>query len=187
MDCEQALALISAQIDRELEPADRARLEQHLADCPACRATADAFALQEEELRHTFAPRRAAVVATAERVASRLAAAPRSDGARLTPGQAARQLAVVFGALAAAACVVAAIRWWPMPQPPNKPGPVADGGTGPAQVLFDLLTPRPLPAAPEAPKLALGETVRTRAGERQRRRLPDGSVLYVDQNTSVRL
>src|SRR5438105_1270953 len=68
MDCEQALALISAQIDREIEPADRARLEQHLAECPACRATADAFALQDEELRHTFVPRREAAVATAVRI-----------------------------------------------------------------------------------------------------------------------
>ena len=85
MDCEQALALISAQIDREIEAADRARLQQHLADCPACRATADAFALQDEELRHSFAPRRAAAAATAERVASRIDAPPRAAGARFVP------------------------------------------------------------------------------------------------------
>src|SRR5438105_4002484 len=108
MDCEQALALISARIDRELEPADRARLEQHLADCPACRATADAFALQDEELRHTFAPRRAAAVATAERVTSRLGDRPRSAGVPLLPRRPGRRLALVLGAAAAAACVVAA-------------------------------------------------------------------------------
>jgi ferric-dicitrate binding protein FerR (iron transport regulator)/tetratricopeptide (TPR) repeat protein len=187
MDCEQALALISAQIDRQIEPADRERLEQHLADCPACRATADAFALQDEELRHTFAPRREAAAATAERVASRLGAPPRSAGARFVPRRPGPRLALVLGAVAAAACVVAAVRWWPRPQQPDNPEQVADGGAGPTQVLFDLLTPRERPAAPEARKLTVGETVVTRAGERQRRRLPDGSVLYVDQNTSLRL
>ncbi len=186
MDCEQALALISAQIDREIAPDDRARLEQHLAECPACRATADAFALQDEELRHSFAPRREAVVATAERVASRLEGAPRLAGAPAAPRRT-RPLLLVLGAVAAAACVVAAVRWWPRPPRPDNPEQVAQAGAGTTQVLFDLLTPRALPAAPEPRKLEVGESVRTRAGERQRRRLPDGSVLYVDQNTAVRL
>jgi ferric-dicitrate binding protein FerR (iron transport regulator)/predicted Zn-dependent protease len=185
MDCEQALALISAQIDREIEPADRARLELHLADCPACRATADAFALQDEELRQTFAPRRAAAAATAERVASQLTAAPRQGGARFVPHRTRSRLALVLGAVAAAACVAIAVRWWPRhPAGPNLGSESAQRAT---PVVFDLLTPRELPAAPEAKKLAVGESVQTGAGQRQRRRLPDGSVVYIDQNTALRL
>src|SRR5947199_243937 len=61
MRCEQAHALISARLDDEIEPADRARLERHLAGCPACRAAAEADALRDGELRRTFAPRRLAV------------------------------------------------------------------------------------------------------------------------------
>ncbi|HZY87780.1 MAG TPA: VIT domain-containing protein, partial [Gemmataceae bacterium] len=179
MDCEQALALISAQIDREIEPADRERLELHLADCPACRATADAFALHDEELRHSFAPRREAAVLTAERVTSQLAPP------RLIPRHTRSQLVLVLGAVAAAACVVAAVRWWP--RQPGNPEQVTDHGTGPARVTFDLLTPRERPAAPALAKLEVGGTVRTGAGERRRLGLPDGSVLYVDQNTALRL
>src|SRR6516164_2493772 len=156
MDCEQALALISAQIDREIEPADRARLELHLADCPACRATA-------------------AAAATAERVASQLTAAPRQGGARFVPHRTRSRLALVLGAVAAAACVAIAVRWWPRhPAGPNLGSESAQRAT---PVVFDLLTPRELPAAPEAKKLAVGESVQTGAGQRQRRRLPDGSVV----------
>src|SRR5690349_20039923 len=138
MDCEQALALISAQIDREIDPADRERLELHLADCPACRATADAFALQDEELRQTFAPRRAAATATAERVASRLGAAPR-PGLRFVPRRTRSRVALMLGAVAAAACVAVAVRWWP--RPPSSPESGSEGGQRATPVVFDLLTP----------------------------------------------
>ncbi len=68
MDCEQALTLISSRLDREIAPSENDWLSEHLRDCPACRATAEAFALQHEELKHAFKPRRAAVVATVDRV-----------------------------------------------------------------------------------------------------------------------
>src|SRR5438876_4749076 len=49
------------------------------------------------------------------------------------------------------------------------------------------LTPRPRPAAREMNALALGQSAETKAGERRRVALPDGSVLYVNQNTTVKL
>src|SRR5437588_222213 len=58
MNCERAIALISARIDGELSPADEAALEAHLDDCPACAATAEAFELQDAEMRHAFDERR---------------------------------------------------------------------------------------------------------------------------------
>ena len=60
---------------------------------------------------------------------------------------------------------------------------IAAGEAGPA------LTPRPRPAAAgPAPALAgRRRTVGTKAGERRRVALPDGSVLYVNQNTTVKL
>jgi ferric-dicitrate binding protein FerR (iron transport regulator) len=50
-----------------------------------------------------------------------------------------------------------------------------------------LLTPRPRPEAPEVAKLAVGGALRTKAGERRRVVLPDGSVLYLNQKTEVKL
>src|SRR5438132_2205135 len=67
MDCEQALALLHAHMDRELQPEDRPRLEAHLRECARCRANADAYRLQDADLRRAFASRRQASAAVAER------------------------------------------------------------------------------------------------------------------------
>ena len=53
-------------------------------------------------------------------------------------------------------------------------------------VFRDLLTPGPRPVAAAATPLASGQTLSTAAGERRRAALPDGSVLYLNQNTTVR-
>ena len=78
MDCEHAVALISAQIDHEIRPDDQAVLERHLKDCPECQATAEAFALQHGEMQRAFEPRRAAAAAVAEQVNAQLPAAARA-------------------------------------------------------------------------------------------------------------
>jgi Tfp pilus assembly protein PilF len=49
------------------------------------------------------------------------------------------------------------------------------------------LTSQPRPKAPAAKTVAVGEEIRTRAGQRRRLLLPDGSVLYVNQNTRATL
>src|SRR5262249_6095166 len=82
MDCEQALALISSRIDREILPSENAWLSEHLRECAACRATAEAFALQHAELKDTFAPRRAAVGATVDRVNATVADGRRAEARR---------------------------------------------------------------------------------------------------------
>src|SRR5437016_290292 len=82
MNCEQALNLISAAVDHEVAPDEQARLEIHLAECPGCRATADAFRVQDEELRRTFELRRQAVALLAERVIDSLPALPAAGDAK---------------------------------------------------------------------------------------------------------
>ena len=37
MDCEEARPSLEAYVDRELEPANRLEIEEHLAECPLCR------------------------------------------------------------------------------------------------------------------------------------------------------
>src|SRR5437868_1195752 len=90
MNCEEALNRISAAVDHEMAPDEQARLEAHLAECPGCRATADAFRVQDEELRRTFEPRRQAVALLAERVIDSLPVLPAGDGGRpaLSPAEA---------------------------------------------------------------------------------------------------
>jgi diguanylate cyclase len=75
MDCHDAAALISARIDRELnDPAEAARLDAHLADCPRCREREESFRRQHEKLRGAFAPSLRAGAAFAEQVAVKVPA-----------------------------------------------------------------------------------------------------------------
>ena len=57
----------------------------------------------------------------------------------------------------------------------------------PAPGQPDTLTPRPRPATPEVKELAAGKEITTGIGDRRRLRLPDGSTLYVDQKTTVKV
>jgi ferric-dicitrate binding protein FerR (iron transport regulator) len=68
MDCEQSLMLLVAEMDREIQAEDRALLAQHVAACADCRAAAEAFRLQDADLRRAFVPRRKAVESLTERI-----------------------------------------------------------------------------------------------------------------------
>src|SRR6516225_1725865 len=59
----------------------------------------------------------------------------------------------------------------------NPPSSVLDPQGG--------LTPRARPALPQAKPLAIGERLTTKAGERRRLTLTDGSILYLNQNTEA--
>ncbi len=83
MDCDTAWNLISAQIDRAIEPADQEQLAAHLHDCAGCRATVDAWRAQDVELRRVFLPRRQASAKNAEQVIARLGGMPSSPRRRL--------------------------------------------------------------------------------------------------------
>src|SRR5258706_14971293 len=98
MQCEEAINLISARLDNEIDPDDAHRLEAHLSECGDCRATAEAINLQDAQLARAFAPRRDAAAAIAARVVSELR--PRGTG---------RFLGWVHVAVAAAAGVALAL------------------------------------------------------------------------------
>src|SRR5579885_505153 len=169
MNCEHVLALISARIDGELSPADEAALEAHLAECPACAATAEAFELQDAEMRHAFDERRHQAGAVAERVADRLPRRPAGRWKRL------RRRARPFAFGAAVAAAVLGLAWLlgvhSNPPPVSAP-PAPAAGAEP----IEGLTARRKEAPAAAPPLAIGQTLRTHAGERRRAALPDGSV-----------
>ena len=68
MNCELAPNLLSARLDGEIDDADRAALESHLAGCPACRAAADAMTTQDAVLTSAFNERLRAADLLADRV-----------------------------------------------------------------------------------------------------------------------
>jgi len=171
MNCEHATQLLCARLDGELAGDDRDALESHLERCDDCTATADAFALQDAALRDTFAPRRDAAAALAERVSRHTPKpTPRPRGLWALPA--------AMTALAAGIAVAIFLRL------PDRPTSVARSAD---PVRSAGLVPKPRPKPPELTRLAVGGKLETKAGERQRVALPDASVLYVNQSTSVTL
>jgi Ca-activated chloride channel family protein len=58
---------------------------------------------------------------------------------------------------------------------------------GRTELAFERRTPLPLGPASQAEPLAVGQEVRTAARDKRRLRLPDGSLLYLNQNAHARL
>jgi diguanylate cyclase (GGDEF)-like protein len=56
MDCETTRELISALIDEEISPEDRARLDDHLGGCPLCREELADLRRRDRAMRRTLAP-----------------------------------------------------------------------------------------------------------------------------------
>jgi ferric-dicitrate binding protein FerR (iron transport regulator) len=127
VNCEQADILISARIDGEIDQADRAQLERHLADCPACSAVADVLASQDADLDRAFAPRRVAATMLAERVIARLDIPPAEVNVR-SPASIDRSWWASWGKpiLAAAAgfgLALLLVRPWKAPDNTSVTGP----------------------------------------------------------------
>jgi ferric-dicitrate binding protein FerR (iron transport regulator)/tetratricopeptide (TPR) repeat protein len=179
MDCEQALTLISANNDRETQADEKAQLDAHLRECAACRVTAEAFRLQDADLRQTFAARRQAAAVTGDRVVAQMEDTP-SPALNRRPVASGRRLAF---ALAAAAALLALSFYlqgiWHKTKPNNRQPDDLSG--------VERLTPRPRLAAPAPKVLAVNDSIETKRGERRRVLLPDGSVLFVNQNSAVKL
>ncbi len=175
MNCEDAILLISARLDGEIVGDDRARLADHLRDCPACAAAAEAFTVQDADLRQTFAERRRAADGVAARVVGRIpeaAVKPQGRWQRLLVG-------------AAAVAAAAALAVFLYRQTPRNMPRIPDYG---ADLVASVgLTARPRPPARPTTTLAVGDTLTTGARERRRVALPDGSVAYVNELTRITL
>jgi ferric-dicitrate binding protein FerR (iron transport regulator) len=76
MKCDEALPLINAWVDREIEDGVRVALEAHIATCPECQATADALRLADAELMKAFRADRDVARQVAERVTRSLKSDP---------------------------------------------------------------------------------------------------------------
>jgi anti-sigma factor RsiW len=76
--CREVLAVLSEYLDGELEPAARARVEAHLAECDVCERFGGRFASSVQRLRQALAEPPPPDPAVAEGLRRRLDRAPRS-------------------------------------------------------------------------------------------------------------
>ncbi len=75
--CEQVQALISAQLDGEIQGREQELLEIHLQECAACRTLREEWAGLDRDLRAAFAPRQAQAQGLALRAQARVEASGR--------------------------------------------------------------------------------------------------------------
>jgi ferric-dicitrate binding protein FerR (iron transport regulator)/tetratricopeptide (TPR) repeat protein len=185
MTHDEAIHLLSARIDGPLPAEQQQSLDVWLAESPDHAILAEAFQTQHGELRTAFEPRREAARATAATVARQLSnpVTPAAD----TPSRRWWKVLVSPFPAACAAAILIAIglivfrgKDRPSPEsPPSVPGYLDAVANG--------LRARARPEAPPPVQLAVGDTVATKAGEKRRVTLPDGSFLYLNQNTTVQL
>ncbi|MFI5377803.1 MAG: FecR domain-containing protein [Tepidisphaerales bacterium] len=115
MNCDEAVNLICRRIDGELDAAQANALATHLADCSACRATAEALALGDADLRRAFAPERRRAAELAENTIARRHA-EQAGAHRLRIGALLRPLFA-----AAAGFALAVMLWQPWRRPAQLP------------------------------------------------------------------
>ncbi|WP_020470764.1 VIT domain-containing protein [Zavarzinella formosa] len=188
MTTEQAIELLSASIDRALTPAEQTALESWLAADPEHRALADGLRQQHTDLKTTFEPRREAVAQVISQVTQTLPVTtpPPSPPARPDKPRWQRLANPFTGAVAAALVVGLGLYVFKARNPSQNLIPNAD--RAPTEVALNIgMKPRAKPAGPEAKKLVVGDKVVTVAGEKRRVTLPDDSIVYVNQGTTVEL
>jgi hypothetical protein len=72
MKCDQVRGFLSAWIDRQMQPEDRAELEEHLQECAECRAAAESTEDLHGDLVRAFESPRVAAARVAEQVVASL-------------------------------------------------------------------------------------------------------------------
>jgi ferric-dicitrate binding protein FerR (iron transport regulator) len=191
VDCEQASLLISAQLDHEIQPQDSVRLAEHLQECEACRSAVDAFRSQDADLRRAFGGCERSAARVAERVIAQLTIKPREETPmyakiRKLWNNSRRHIGWFLPAAAMVAGVAIILSQLLHKSPTKDKGTVGPLVRETSVTDLDFMTPRPRPQA-EAVALKVGESVRTEAGQRKRLTLADGSILYVNEKTTVKL
>jgi ferric-dicitrate binding protein FerR (iron transport regulator)/tetratricopeptide (TPR) repeat protein len=186
MTHDEAILLLSARIDSPLSADQQHELDAWLAESPDHSILADAFQTQHGELHTAFEPRREAATRTAAAVARQLPLPP-MPAAEPAIGRRRRLFFGPIPAACAAALLIAvgliAFRGQHTPAPDHNT--VAANNAEPYSEVG--LRPRVRPDLPKTLALAVGDIGRTLAGEKRRYVLPDGSFLYLNQDTKVTL
>ena len=205
MDCEQAMTLISARLDHEIEGDDLALLSSHLRGCGSCRTLAEAWQVQDHELRKAFLGCQLAGAKVTESVLDRFRA---EAGVHTVPASALQVrpklrlprsswLWAVAALLPLFAIGLSIYFFRPSRSMPIAKAPgiqnAADEGNEPANLslalpLKDRLVALACPTREQQESsLPDSTTISTAQGERRRLTLADKSILYVNENTSLHL
>jgi len=147
-DCSEIRRSLSAHLDGEPTSIDRARLEAHIARCPACRGLEDEFGTVNHLMGPAcpLGPSPADTERFLERLHQRLAPRPRALG---TP-PAIRKWALGLGWTLTATALALAVVFWPARSPAPGPSPrLARVVPAPSRQA------RPLPARTSAPSAAV--------------------------------
>jgi hypothetical protein len=192
MNCEVARALISAEIDGEINPGDPVALEAHLAECADCREMKASFHLQNADLRRAFASRRAAAAAMGKRVVAKLRLESRPASARIP------WLTVLFSAAAGFLIAVLVIRPWQQPSNRTAPVPPETANSQPAMKkpiaelayasgAIEMLRPgdRSWTRMQTGEAIGLGTQIRTGPIGRCEFRTLEGSLVRLNSGTDV--
>jgi Ca-activated chloride channel family protein len=188
MTHDEALSLLSARIDGPLTSDQQRSLDSWLAESPDNQVMAEAFSTQHGDLRTAFEPRREAAKGTAAAVARQLTNAPSPAPER--PGPLWWRLLVTPLPAACAAALLIGLGLFVFnrgKQPDPKNTTAVATNTFDESALLGSLKPRTKPEAPKTVAVAVGDKIETKAGEKRRVVLPDGSLLYVDQSTRLQL
>lgn len=192
MNTEQAIELLSASLDRPLTTVEQASLEGWLAADPEHRALADGLKQQHADLKTTFEPRREAVAKVIADVTNSLPVITPPPMPAMRPSDPSKpvwqRLANPYSSAIAAALVIGLGLAVFRGKNPNQ-NPIDDFSrfSGNEVALTIGMHPREKPAEPKTKTLNVGETITTAAGDKRRVMLPDGSTLYLNQNSKVKL
>lgn len=186
MTHDEALQLLSARLDGPLAADQQQALDAWLAESPDHQVLAEAFQAQHGELRTAFEPRRQAAQETAAAVARQLVQPP-TPAAGSAPRWW-RLLVMPLPAACAAALLIGLglVLYRGKHEQPIPVRPVAST-TSTDAAEDNGLKPKTKPEAPKTVALKAGEKFETKAGEKRRVTLPDGSFLYLNQKTTVEL
>jgi hypothetical protein len=132
---DRARAALSDQLDGLLDPAETEWLDRHLADCPDCRATADAYAEQRLAIRglrdRQPEPPRDLWARTAAAIEAEMAGRPPARARRFSPG-------LFFPATLVATTLVVAVAFGALiSSQPAKHGVSGDEGSSPGQLAVN--------------------------------------------------
>jgi hypothetical protein len=212
MQCEEVLDRLNAWVDGELPAEDAVRLDAHLAECPQCRAAAEAVQAIGTDLRGAFTSRRDAAARLAESVVSaiRASASERAGPIAMVREASAPQVApplrlgwgqLLLAMAAGFLLAVVLMRTWqprsvvpapfsssslpPASLPPLQP--IAHLAVASGQVETRSVSQMPFFGCSTSAPIKPDSVVRTGPTARCELSLEDGNALRLDCNTEVTL
>jgi hypothetical protein len=184
MTHEELLQLLSSKIDGEITPEQQHQLDRYLQENEDARILAEAFQSQDRDLRTAFEPHRNTAIGLVDRVSLQLFSPPTSSASSHSTFFSTKRIIAFFST---AALLLIGIFLWFKPTKPNGDPEVVENNSSQEKAITLLLRPKELPIPPSPDPVNIGDQIVTNSGEKKRFTCPDGSILYLNQNTQCTL